>query len=49
VKALYLVNNEQHWLVITAKQNGVSKEDFLLWCKENQQQAGEMNADNKNV
>jgi hypothetical protein len=49
VSALYLVHNEHHWLVVTAKKNGVSKEDFLLWCKENQQQAGEKNADNKDV
>jgi hypothetical protein len=36
-------------LIQQAKLNGVSKEDFMLWSKENQQQTGEKNADHKNV
>ena len=52
MKALYIVNCDNTlWLIHQAKQNGVSKEDFLLWIKENheQQQAGETNADYQDV
>jgi hypothetical protein len=47
---LYIVQDEILWLIETAKKNGVSKEDFLLWYKENQQQqAGEKNVANKKL
>lgn len=47
MKALYIVKCDNTlWLIQQAKQNGVSKEDFLLWLQENpQQQAGETDAD----
>jgi hypothetical protein len=44
---LYIVHDEILWLVETAKKNGVSKEDFLLWMKE--QQGIGQNADNKKI
>jgi hypothetical protein len=46
---LYIVQDEILWLIETAKKNGVSKEDFLLWYKENQQQAGENNVVSKKL
>lgn len=47
---MYIVKyDDTLWLIQQAKQ-GVSKEDFLLWLHENpQQQAGETDADYKNV
>jgi hypothetical protein len=49
VKALYIVHDETLWLIESAKKNGVSKEDFLLWYKENQPTGENQNADNKSL
>lgn len=46
---MFIVQDEILWLIETAKKNGVSKEDFLLWYKENQQQAGEKDVANKKL
>lgn len=45
---MYLVN-ETLWLIDAAKKNGVSKEDFLLWLRENQQAEDAANADNQKI